>query len=273
MEPLASADPAISPPRPKEQPKTSIPTTIGILNIVVGSLLLLCVLCSSLNMMIQGPMMGMQQQQFQQAMQAERQQMLLQLQEREKASNDEKEKAELRGKQKALEGQPLPKMPDFNKFTQDVQHQGFMIVDLVTGSVLNVLMLVSGIALCCYKEWGRVTAIWVAVLKIVLLVALYTFFALVVVPVMVKGFNTMFQEMFEEMAKAAPPGRKMPTPPPGELAQLGMFMGIAMTATAVAMIIFGSIYPIVVLILLTRPRVKAALASPPATKGDSLSKP
>ena len=214
MEPLrcAKLDPAMSPPRPEGQPTTSIPMIIGIMNIVVGSLMLLCLFCSSMNLVMQGPMMGMQQQQFQQAMQAERQQLLLQLQEREKASKDEKEKAELRGKQKALEAQPLPKMPDFNKFAQDMQHQGFMIADVVTGFVLNVLMLVSGIALCCYKQWGRVTAIWVAVLKIVLLVALYTFFALVVVPVMVKGFNTMFQEMFEEMAKAAPPGKKMAAP-------------------------------------------------------------
>src|ERR1035438_6588635 len=77
MEPPASADPAISPPRPEEKPKTSIPTTVGILNIVVCCLLLICVLCSSLNLLIQGPIMGMQQQQFQQAMQAERQQQLL----------------------------------------------------------------------------------------------------------------------------------------------------------------------------------------------------
>ena len=62
-------------------------------------------------------------------------------------------------------------------------------------------------------------------------------------------------------------------------------MGIAMTATAVGMIIFGAIYPIIVLILLTRQRVKGAcapphamapppaMALPPATKDDNLSKP
>jgi hypothetical protein len=156
-------------------------------------------------------------------------------------------------------------MPDFTKFVEAAQDPAFTITDMGTGFVLNILMLVSGIALCYHKNWGRITAIWVAILKIVLLIALYTFFALVLVPVMVKGFNEMFQEMFDEMAKAAPPGRKMAAPPPGELAQLGMFMGIAMTATAVGTVIFGSIYPAVVLILLTRPRVKAA-CTPSAVK-------
>jgi hypothetical protein len=233
------------------------------MNIVVASLLLLCQLCSSLSMVMQKPMMDMQQQQFQQAMQMERQQQLERLQNQENASNDEKEKAELRAKQKAIQAQPLPKMPDFTRFAKDFEHPGFSIADLATGFVLNILMLVSGMALCRYKEWGRVTAIWVAALKIILLMAFYTFFALVMVPDMAKGFNTMFREMFDEMAKAAPPGQKVPAPPPADLAQMGTFMGIAMTATAVGMIIFGSIYPIIVLIALTRPRVRAVCSLPP----------
>jgi ABC-type multidrug transport system fused ATPase/permease subunit len=270
MEPPDSADPPLYLLPPEGSAKTSIPMVIGIMNIIVGSLMLICLFCSTMNMFMQGPMMAAQQQQFQQVMQAERQQMLQRLQDREKASNDEKEKAELRAQQKAIEAQPAPKMPDFNKLAQDVEHRGFMIADAVTGFILNVLMLVSGIALCNYKEWGRKTAIWVAALKIVRLVALYTVFAVVIVPVMVKGFNTIFQEMFDEMAKAGPPGKKMAAPGPGELAQIGTFMGIGMTAVAVGMIIFGAIYPAIVLISLTRPRVKAACTLPPAPKDADL---
>ncbi len=263
MEPPARDDNEFSPLLSEQQPKTSIPKTIGILNILFGSLLLLCGICWSLNLMMQsamGPMMAMQQQQVQQALEAERQRKLQELQELENAAQDEKEKATLKAKQNALKAQPQPKMPDMTKFTQDVAFQGYAIADVVTGLVLNILMVVSGIGLVGLKEWGRRTAIWVAALKIVRLVALYGFFALAVVPVMVKQFTSMFQEMFEEMAKAAPPGQRIPGP--AEMGQMGTVMGVMMTAFAIGMIIFGAIYPVIVLILLSRPRVKAACAHP-----------
>jgi hypothetical protein len=269
MEAPASDGNGLSPVPPQEQPKTSIPKVIGILNIIFGSLLMLCTICSGLNLMMQstlaGPMMAMQQQQVQQAMQVERQQRIQELEEREKAAKDEKEKAELKAKQKAIQAQPAPKMPDFNRFLRDPTFQGFAIVDMASAFVLNILMVISGIALLRLKEWGRATAIWVAAVKIVRLVGLYTYEALVVVPVMVKGFNDMFQEMLDEMARAAPPGQRMPAA--GEMAQLGTVMGVMMTASIIGMVIFGVIYPIIVLIALTRARVKAACAPPPAKTG------
>src|SRR5262249_30704547 len=146
-----------------------------------------------------------------QGFKAERERKLQQLHEQEKASKDEKEKEELRDKQKALEKLPLPKMPDFTKFIRDAQFQWFMAADYVTASVLNILMVISGIALLGYKEWGRKTANWVAALKIIRLVAVYGFFALVLVPALVKDFNSMFQEFFDEMGKAAP-GQKAAGP-------------------------------------------------------------
>jgi hypothetical protein len=271
MEPPASDDNAFATDLPEGQPKTSIPKTIGIMNIVFGSLLLTCVCCSGVNLVMQsamiGPVMAVQQKQIEQAMQVERQQRLQELQQREQAANDEKEKADLKAQQKVLQGRPIPKMPDFTKFMQDPRYLGFEIVDLVTGLVLDILMVVSGIALLNLKEWGRRAAIWVAALKIVLLITLYTVFALVVVPVLVQNFNTMFQEMFDEMAKGARPGQRVPGQ--AELAQMSSTIGILMTASAVGMIIFGAIYPIVVLIALTRPRVKAACALPASNDIDN----
>lgn len=257
--------PAHDRPAPPLAPNTSAAKTIGVLNIVFGCLLLLCVACSSLNLVLQsamGPMMAAQQQQVQQALQAERQRKVQELQELEKAAEDEKEKAELRGKQKVLQAQPIPKMPDMTKFTQDTRFQGYSIADMVSGFLLNILMVVAGIALVCLKEWGRVTAIWVAALKIVRLIALYGFFVVVVVPIITEQFTSMFRDMFDDMARAAPQGQKVPGP--AELGQMGTVMGVMMTASAIGMIIFGVIYPIVVLIVLTRPRVKAACAAPAA---------
>lgn len=266
MEPSAPGETRWPPP-PAELPKSSAAKTIGILNIVFGSILLLCVICSGLNAIMQsalGPMFGMQQQQLQQAMQQEQQQRLEQLQEQEKAAKEEKEKQELRAKQQALRAQPVPKMPDFAKLAEDVRFLGYTIADVVSGFVLNVLMLISGIALVRYKEWGRKTALWVAALKIVRLVALNTFLALVLVPHITRGFTSMFQEMFDEMAKAAPPGQRMPGQ--AEITQMGTMIGVMMTVFAVAMVILGVIYPVVVLIVLSRPRVKASCV-PEASSG------
>jgi ABC-type multidrug transport system fused ATPase/permease subunit len=240
---------------------TSIPKTIGILNIVFGALLLLCVFCSSLNLMLQAalaPMMVVQQQQFQQAMQADRQQKLQKLQELEKAAQEEKAKAELRNQQKVLQAQPLPKMPDLSKFVQNSTFQGYMIIDVGTALVLNILMVIAGIGLVGRKEWARVTALWVAGVKIVRLIVLYTFYALVIVPIVVQQLTAAFQEMFDDMAKNAAPGQKMPGP--ADVGQLGTGMAVMMTVPAIGLIIFGVIYPAVVLLLLTRPQVKAVCA-------------
>src|SRR5687768_10445715 len=111
-----------STPTPAEESNPSAAKTIGILNIVFGSILLLCVICSGLNAMMQsamGPMFAMQQQQMQQAMQQERQARLEQLQALEKAAKDEDEKKKLQAQQKVIQAQPVPKMPDFSKLTDD----------------------------------------------------------------------------------------------------------------------------------------------------------
>src|SRR5438132_836538 len=101
-----------SSPLPERRPKTSIPKTIGVLNIIFGSALLLCVICWGLNLVMQsamGPMFAAQQQQFRQALEAERGRKLQELQDLADAAQDEKEAAALRAKQKALKAQPMPK--------------------------------------------------------------------------------------------------------------------------------------------------------------------
>ncbi len=247
---------------PDAQPATGIPKTIGVLNIIFGALLLMCALWQSLQLLANasfGPMMMAWQQQFQQAMQAERQKQLQQLQEQEKAAQEEKAKAELRNKQKALQAQPIPKMPDMTRFLRDSTFQAYMIVEVATGMILNILLVISGIGLVGYKEWGRQLALWVAALKIVCLVGFNTYYALVIVPEIADQFTGWFREFFDEMAKAAPPGQKMPGA--GEIAQIGTVLGIMLTAFAIGMVLFGVIYPVIVLIALTRPRAKAACAS------------
>ena len=121
-------------------------------------------------------------------------------------------------------------------------------------------MVVTGIGLLSFKEWARKSAIVVAILKMMWIIAIYTYYALAVVPDMVGNFNEMFKDMFEEIGKGAPPGAKLPGQ--AELDQMGTMMGVAMTVMAVFYIIIGLIYPVTTLILLTRQRVKDACAAP-----------
>lgn len=239
--------------------RSTAPKTIGVLNIVFGSLMLLCVVCSSLNLMMQanmGPMMAAQQQQMQAAIQAERQQELAELRQQEKAAVDEKERARIVARRKALAAQPVPKMPDFTKFTKEETLQTYLIADVTTAFVVNVLMIVAGVGLVGYREWGRSLALWVAAIKIVRLLVLYTYYILVVVPVMAQTFVSIFREVFDEVAKNGPPGKGVPGPK--ELEQMGTMMGVMGTGFAIMMMLFGIIYPIITLIVLTRPHVKAA---------------
>ncbi|HZZ82455.1 MAG TPA: hypothetical protein VFE62_28410 [Gemmataceae bacterium] len=255
------------PPPPLPPPNTSIPTTIGILNIVLGSVFLACSICNGINLAFQSkimaPMMDLQQKQIQAQMEAQRDQQLARLKADEAAAVNEQDKAAVRARQKAVEARPIPKMPNFGKLTDSPTLQAFSITDITTSSVLNLLMLISGIALLKPREWGRVMAIWVALFKIVHAIAIYTWYALAVVPDMVGSMNDMFKEMFEEVGKAGPPGARVPGQ--AELDQIGMILGIAMTATAVISIFVCAVYPVITLILLTRQRVKDACA---ATKMD-----
>jgi hypothetical protein len=248
-----------SPADQTEGPPTSIPRVIGIMNIIFAGLLLLCGLWQIVNVALQStmaPMMAGQQAQAQKAMEQQRQAELRDLQQREKASKDPQEKAALQAQEKALQAQPVPNLPDMTQFMNNPRTKTFTLADAATGMLLNILLLVSGIGLLKYREWGRVTALWVAALKIVRLIALYSFFIVAIVPDAVQ----QFRRIFEEMAKAGPPGQKGPGPE--QFATFATAMGIAMTVYGILMILIGSIYPLVVLILLTRPRVKAACAAP-----------
>jgi hypothetical protein len=232
------------------RPRTAIPKTIGILNIIFGFLLLLCVVCSSMNLIMQqamAPVMAGMQQDIQRQLDGQRQLQLQNLQDLEKLALDEGEKAALRAKRQALQAQPAPKAPNFGNLAPNAVVQGYMIAEAVSGFLLNILMIVAGIGLLIYKQWARVLAIWVALLKIIRLIVLYSIYIAVVVPNAVEQFTGFFKEVIEEAEKAAPAGQKLPG---AALDQFAAFIAVGMSAFAIGMIIVGVIYPIIVLILL-----------------------
>jgi hypothetical protein len=121
--------------------------------------------------------------------------------------------------------------------------KAYFVSDLVTGLLLNVAMFASGIGLVALKGWGRALAQWVNMIKLGRLVLLYgILMPLVVVPL-------LRQNMIEAMQ-----GMKNA----GDVAEGSMAMGYGMIATSLMVLVLGLIYPLLSLILLSRPGVKLA---------------
>ncbi|MBL9121991.1 MAG: hypothetical protein JNG90_00030, partial [Planctomycetaceae bacterium] len=107
----------------------------------------------------------------------------------------------------------------------------------------------------------------VAGLKIARLVLVYGFAIAVVVPL----FAAMMGEMMEKTMSSMPQRAGGP-PPAAQFGQgIAMFYGFALSAGAVLMVLVGMIYPLIMLWVLTRPKVKAACGDPTAARSPELS--
>jgi hypothetical protein len=244
-----------APMPPGVEPKPTTAKVIGILNIIFASLLLLCGLCAGFYVLIfssMGPLLAGQQPQLQRQWEAAMQDGIRKLEDQEKAARAEQEKKRIQDQIKILKETKF-KAPDFSKLLGDQRIWGYYLVDVVTGLILNVLMLIAGIGLVALSEWARKLGIWVAGLKILRLVGLYGVYILVIVPIQTDQFVAFIKEVEEAMPPAARgPGVKAITPQ-----QMAGF-GALLTGYAIAIAVAGVIYPIIALCLLTRPGVKAA---------------
>jgi len=239
-----------------------IPKVIGILNITFGAGLLLCSLCSGAYMMML-PMIAKATNQV--AKQAEEQQkarlkpQLEELAQREEAAKTEEERIEIAKQKQSIEDQlkrpMLAPTMDLSKMGfDDPKLVGFMMADVVTGLILNVLMLVSGIALVRFKPWGVKLGLGVAVAKVLRLVTLYSYGVIVVVP----WYSRKMAEFAVGMIQQQPAmgGRAGGGAPP--IDALIRIYTLTYTVAGVAVIVVGSIYPLVCLWLLSRPGARAA---------------
>lgn len=131
----------------------------------------------------------------------------------------------------------------------------FCVIDAVTGTVLNLAMLASGITLLNFRRWGARLWKWAAWIKIARLLVLGGFFVVAVSP-----------SLSESMARSVvtivkPPGSQGKGPQVGDFIWIYSLMNLFLAAgTALT----GSIYPALSLWMLGRPGVKAALAGAPS---------
>jgi len=260
--------------QPSHEPPTSAHKMIGTLNVLFAGLMLLCGACSGVSALMQvamAPLSEGYQKTMQETINAQAQKeqdkKIDALKEQEAAAATDEEKAELAAKRQALENRPPPEIPmaDLMSAYRDPRLVGYVIGDIATGMLLNIFLFASGIGLLAARAWARKLGVWVAALKIVRLVAVYGFAIVVVVPT----FSEKMGEMMEKMTTQMPqqPG----APPMPQMGQtVATFYGIALSSMAVLMILFGSIYPIIMLWVLTRPKVKMACGEaatvPPAER-------
>jgi hypothetical protein len=174
------------------------------------------------------------------------------LAEKEKAAKTDEQKIEIAAERKAIEARPLSPMAgamDVNKVTMgDPAFIGYSWADVVSGIVLNVLLLASGIGLLSWRPWARTLGVWTAFLKIVRLVVVYGYFVIVIVPPYCERLGKVVEEMMTSQGTPAPVGG-------------GFFVKmytVMYTGMGLGMMLIGAIYPAILLWLLTRPAVKSA---------------
>jgi hypothetical protein len=242
-------------------PSPRIPKVLGILNIVFGSVLILFGLCMGLYFAMLPAMsraMTQMQQKAEADVQAKNAAELKTIGEAEKAAKTEEEKEALADQRKAIEARPkitIPMGMDFGKLGfDDPKFQAYYWTELSSALILNILMIVAGIALVQRKMWGLSLGLWTAAAKIVRLVLVYSYFGLVLVPPFAQKSGELAGEMMIQQQQAM--GR--PAPPGFDTKFMVKIYTIMYSVTAVVMIGVGSIYPAISIWLLTRPGARAA---------------
>jgi hypothetical protein len=270
---VETSEPRPLPPAPVMRRPTSTPKIFGILNIVFGAFLILAGLCGTFGLFVQramAPLITAQQNQmrqsFQANQQAERDAELRKLELAEEAAQSEEAKQTIKVQRQALEATPMPVMPvipDMSKMyaINDARVITFAVTDMLSAMVLNILMIVSGAGLLRMREWGRKTAIGMAIAKLVRLIVMQACNVFLVLPIVTKQMTEGMQEMMSQMP-AGPGG----APPPQFGTQFAMVMGTMMSASAVCVAIVGAVYPILLLWFLTAEDAKAACQAPDLEK-------
>jgi hypothetical protein len=260
-------------PSPYVTPNRAIPKIVGILNIVFAAGLLLVGLCwagSTLATPYYMKAMNDLQKKAEADLEAKRQADLKQLEEEEKAAKTEEEKDQLRDMRARAKAQPATlgvPMFDFSKLMSSRELTAWTWVEIWTGIIVNGLLLASGIGLVLFRPWGRTLGLWTAGLKILRLVLVYGYCTFAIVPVFSRSLGQAVGEMMIKQQQVS--GK--PLPPGFGPEMFTRIYTVTYTILSVGMILVGSIYPLVVLWLLSRPSAKAACqgVKSPTKSGDA----
>ena len=231
-------------------PDTVRPRTLGVLNVIFGVVFVLagCLgLGGTLYMVIVARATGG----IQESLAAERQ---LQLESLDRQLADERDGAKreaLQSRRDSLLAQPASpfggqNMGDMMAPYTDPRVIGWGIVVTGVGTFLDSLLFLSGLGLLKLRAWGRALALCTAGLKLLLIVVGNAAFFLMVLPF----WHSEWQKMDEAIAAAGI----------ATSIDMSIYSLVVYVADAAIKLVGGLIYPIVLLVMLRRPAVKAAFA-------------
>jgi hypothetical protein len=240
-------------------PKPGVPKTLGILNIIFGVLLVLYGLCQvggllAAPALVQFAEKTVKDVQAQQEAQQKKQ--LKDLDDRAAAAKTDEEKQAIeKEKANVLAAPPPPQPVDMSAMTgqlRDPTVMAYSYLQFGTGVLMNILLIVAGIGLIRLTSWGRSLSLWLAGLQIVRLAIIAAVGLVVIQPI--TAVNT--EKMLAKMEADA----KVQGGAPGAAAsvQAARTMAGMSSLFIVAYLVFGSIYPVVTLILLNSAGARAA---------------
>jgi hypothetical protein len=233
---------------------------IGIFNVVFASQILICAMVFAgytLTLPLWARLFDQLQKQAERQGEAARKAQIDAALEMEKKAKTEQEKVEATARRMELESRPKAVMPgtmDFNRMGfADPGFVAWSWTEAVSAIALNVLMLASGVGLLHWRPWAWKMAIWTAALKIVRLVVVWGYFIVAIIP----EFSRKLGVVVSEMMTIQQPGLKMPGgAPPAEF--FAKVYAIMYGGMAAGFVLFGVVYPAIVLWVLTRPGAKSA---------------
>src|SRR5262249_47445633 len=164
-------------------PRPGLCKTIGVLNLLLGGFLLLCgagCLNTLLPFLLRNNPPQLDPAEARRVVEQMRLEEVNRLKDAEQSAATEAEREKLRRSRAELAAKPwdIEAQVDFKKVNNDLPWLArYLWADVVTGPVLNLLLLVSGVGLILLKGWGRTLALWTAGLKILRLLLLNLFLA------------------------------------------------------------------------------------------------
>ena len=228
---------------------------VGTLNIVFASLLLLYILFQ-ISMLFLTPMImrmsGDMVKQAQAKVEQQRKDQLAELEKQAAGAKTDEEKAQIEQQKTALERSPSVPMPNMSVVTdamKDPGYQAYVWTDMISGLALNVAMFISGIGLLQLRERSRRLALWTFALKILRLCILAVLMIIIIIPMT----SRMTSEMMSGMAQGGRGG--LPAAMMGDMAKFQAAIGAVQAVLGAA---FGSFWPILGIVLLTRRGTRAA---------------
>jgi hypothetical protein len=246
-------------PRPKYAlPNFRSARLLGILNVVFATEILVCGLCVGGWVAVM-PLWGTAFKPFfqkaEQQMEAARKAEVQALDEEAKKATTVDEKAAIEARKKEVESRPKPSFGSTEMYTMgmdDPTTLAWSWSEVLSGLVLNGLMLASGVGLMHWRPWSRTLGLWTAALKVLRLCLLYGFYIVVIVPVVSQKVGQSVATMMEQQQAMGARGAAMGPE---------MFVRIYTILYSIygaLMVLCGVIYPAVVIWVLTRPGVKSA---------------